>query len=121
MMTRYLMVLLAQLLSMMLRLIMTVPSLFSAAPGVINACTEQGVLRVAGRGLYSFGAGFCGMFSSVVPEPEANEVVSNPSAQSFVTQRRSKAEMRNFYSKRYRLPQDDEIAEQASDSLGCSC
>lgn len=125
-MTRYLMVLVAQLLSMMMRLIMTVPSLFSTIPGVINACTEQGVLRVAGRGLYGFGAGFFGMFSSAASEPRVEEVMFNPTVRPTVSQSLSKEERRKLYNKRYPLQADAIPGEKESNSLngdplGCGC
>ena len=82
----YYLVAIAQGLSIMMRMLITIPGLLLQVPDAINACTQRGTMRVVGEGLSSFATGFCSMFSTR-PIP-GNEAVSAPRrAASQTTQR----------------------------------
>lgn len=67
-MTWNLLVLIAQLLSIASRIMMSMPGILTSIPETMRACTEEGCLTVARQGFSSFATGFCGMFSAVPPD-----------------------------------------------------
>lgn len=96
-MTRDLVIVVAQLLSIMSRLIMSIPGMITATPELINACTREGSLTVARRGAHSFATGFCGMFSTTARQEE----VMTPINSATQTDAERAAAMRNARNARY--------------------
>lgn len=70
-MTWKLLMVIAQLLSIASRIMMSIPGILTSIPETIRACTQDGCLKVVRRGFPSFARRFWGMFSTIPPQDAA--------------------------------------------------